>query len=153
MRIMISVFGEMNFCSLLCYLDDLFVFAPSEEEALKRLETVLLRFRTNNLKLAQKKCHFIRKSVRFLGHMVDSSGVSVDQEKVKVISAFRKQDLMNDDSCTPSQRKVKSFLGMVLYYQHYIPGCSSMAKPLYTLTAGQKRSAKGSSGRHRAGTF
>ena len=58
--------------------------------------------------------------------------------KVKVISAFRKEDLMNDDGCTPSQQKVKSFLEMVLYYQHIIPGCSSIAKPLYTLTAGQK---------------
>ncbi|XP_047446637.1 uncharacterized protein LOC125011456 [Mugil cephalus] len=153
MRMMMSVFGDLNFSSLLCYLDDLLVFAPSEEEHLKRLETVFSRLRTNNLKLAQKKCHFLRKSVRFLGHMVDSSGVAVDQEKVKVISAFSKGDLMNDDDCTPSQRKVKSFLGMVLYYQHFIPGCSSIAKPLYTLTAGQKRRAKGSFGRRRAGTF
>jgi len=68
--------------------------------------------------------------VRFIGHLVDSSGVSVDQEKVKVISAFRKEDLMNDDGCTPSQREVNSFLGMELYYQHFIPGCSSIAKPL-----------------------
>lgn len=42
---------------------------------------------------------------------------------------------------------------MVLYYQHFIPGCSSIAKPLYTLTAGQKRRAKGSFGQRRAGTF
>ncbi|KAM7379874.1 hypothetical protein PAMP_005391 [Pampus punctatissimus] len=108
MRMMISVFGDLNFSSLLCYLDDLLIFAPSEEEALKRLETVFSRLRTNNLKLAQKKCHFLRKSVKFLGHMVDSSGVSVDKEKVKVISAFSKGDLMNDDGCTPSQRKAPS---------------------------------------------
>uniref|UniRef100_A0A672Y8M8 Gypsy retrotransposon integrase-like protein 1 n=1 Tax=Sphaeramia orbicularis TaxID=375764 RepID=A0A672Y8M8_9TELE len=153
MRMMISVFGDLNFSSLLCYLDDLLVFAPSEEEALKRLETVFSRLRANNLKLAQKKCYFLRRSVRFLGHMVDSSGVSVDEEKVKAISAFRKEDLMSDDGCTPSQRRVKSFLGMVLYYQHFIPGCSSIAKPLYALTAGQKRRAKGSFGRRRAGAF
>ena len=153
MRMMISIFGDLNFSSLLCYLDDLLVFAPSEEEALRRLETVFSRLRTNNLKLAQKKCHLLRRSVKFLGHVVSSSGVSVDQEKVKVISAFCKEDLMNDDGCSPSQRKVKSFLGMVLYYQHFIPGCSSIAKPLYTLTAGQKRSAKGLFGRRKAGAF
>lgn len=153
MRMMISVFGDLNFSSLLCYLDDLLVFAPFEEEALRRLDMVFSRLRANNLKLAQKKCHFLRRSVRFLGHMVDSSGVSVDQEKVNVITAFSKADLMNDDGCTPSQRKVKSFLGMVLYYQHFIPGCSSIAKPLYNLTAGQKGRARGSPGRRRAGTF
>lgn len=150
---MISVFGDFNFSSLLCYLDDLLVFASSEEEALRKLDMVFSRLRANNLKLTQKKCHFLRRSVRFLGHMVDSSSVSVDQEKVNVITAFCKEDLMNDDGCTPSQRKVKSFLGMVLYYQHFIPGCSSVAKPLYTLTAGQKRRTRGSPGQRRAGTF
>ncbi|KAK0133435.1 Retrovirus-related Pol polyprotein from transposon 412 [Merluccius polli] len=48
-------------------------------------------------------------------------------------------DLMKADGCTPSQKRVRSFLGMVLYYQHFIPGCSSIAKPLFALTAGQKR--------------
>ncbi|KAJ8373065.1 hypothetical protein AAFF_G00271930 [Aldrovandia affinis] len=47
---------------LLCYLDDLLVFAPSEEEALRRLEAVFSRLRANNLKLSQKKCNFLRKS-------------------------------------------------------------------------------------------
>ncbi|KAJ8362452.1 hypothetical protein AAFF_G00374040 [Aldrovandia affinis] len=134
---------------LLCYLDDLLVFAPSEEEALRRLEVVFSRLRANNLKLSQKKCNFLRKSVRFLGHIVDASGVSVDQEKVAVISGFRKEDLMDADGCTPSQQKVRSFLGMVLYYQHFIPGCSTIAKPLFALTGGQKRKLKGSGGNRR----
>lgn len=153
MRMMMSVFGDLNFSSLLCYMDDLLVFAPSEVEALSRLETVFSRLRANNLKLSQKKCHFLRRSVRFLGHVVSSDGVSVDQGKVEVISAFRKEDLMDGDGCTPSQQKVKSFLGMALYYQHFIPGCSSIAKPLYALTAGTKRSVKNSPGRRRVGTF
>ncbi|KAJ8355230.1 hypothetical protein AAFF_G00084330 [Aldrovandia affinis] len=149
MRMMLSIFGDLNFSSLLCYLDDLLVFAPSEEEALRRLEVVFSRLRANNLKLSQKKCNFLRKSVRFLGHIVDASGVSVDQEKVAVISGFRKEDLMDADGCTPSQQKVRSFLGMVLYYQHFIPGCSTIAKPLFALTGGQKRKLKGSGGNRR----
>lgn len=116
MRMMLSIFGDLNFSSLLCYLDDLLVFASSEEEALRRLQVVFSRLRANNLKLAQKKCHFLRRSVRFLGHVIDGSGVSVDQEKVEVISRFRKGDLMNADGCTPSQQKIRSFLGMVLFY-------------------------------------
>lgn len=103
MLLIMSVFGDLNFSSLLCYLDDLLVFDYSEEETLKRLDVVLSRLRANNLKLAQKKCHFLSRFVRFLGHMVDSCGVSVDQEKVNVITAFR-------------EWKVKSFLGMVLYF-------------------------------------
>lgn len=153
MRMMLSIFGDLNFSSLLCYLDDLLVFAPSEGETLERLEMVFSRLRANNLKLSQKKCHFLRRSVRFLGHIVDESGVSVDQEKVNVIAKFNKEDLMEADGCTPSQKKVRSFLGMVMFYQHFIPGCSSLAKPLFGLTAGQKRVQKGRSTRKKPGTF
>lgn len=80
------------------------MFAPSEEEELRRLEVVFSRLRTNNLKLSQKKCRFLRKSVKFLDHVVDAGGVSVDQEKVTVI--FRKEDLVDSDGCTPSQKNV-----------------------------------------------
>lgn len=34
MRMMLTIFGDQNFLSLLCYLDDLLVFARSEEESL-----------------------------------------------------------------------------------------------------------------------
>lgn len=74
--------------------------------------------------------------------MVDGAGVSVDQEKVQIISAFRNEDLMNFNAWTQVQQKVKSSLALVMYYQHFISGCSSIAKPLYALVAGQKRSAK-----------
>lgn len=43
MRMMLSIFGDLNFSSLLCYLDDLLVFAATEEEALRRLKVVFQR--------------------------------------------------------------------------------------------------------------
>ncbi|XP_056880813.1 uncharacterized protein LOC130521201 [Takifugu flavidus] len=153
MRMMLSIFGDLNFSNLLCYLDDLLVFAPSVEESLSRLSVVFSRLRSSNLKLSQKKCHFLRRSVKFLGHVVSADGVSVDQEKVSAISGFRREDLMESDGCTPSQQKVRSFLGMVLFYQHFIPACSRIAKPLYALTAGQKRRTKGGQGRCKPGTY
>ena len=142
MRMMLSIFGDLNFSSLLCYLDDLLVFAPTEGEALQRLEIVFQRLRDHNLKLSPKKCHLMQASVKFLGHIIDGSGVAVDPAKVEVISKMSKADLMEDDGCTPSVRRIRSFLGMVFYYQHYIPNCSSIAKPLFALTAGQKRKGK-----------
>lgn len=47
---------------------------------------------------------------------VKLGGVAVDPEKVGVISRMTKNDLMEDDGVTPSVKRVKSFLGMVLYY-------------------------------------
>ncbi|XP_042183782.1 uncharacterized protein LOC121847269 [Oncorhynchus tshawytscha] len=150
MRMMLRIFGDLNFSNLLCYLDDLLVFAPTEEQALQRLEAVFSRLRANNLKLAPKKCHFLRKTVKFLGHFIKEDGVSVDPEKVEAIAKMSHAQLMEADGCTPSARRLKSFLGMVLYYQHFIPDCSAIARPLFALTGGQKRRGrdgkKGNSG-------
>ncbi|KAL2080734.1 hypothetical protein ACEWY4_024527 [Coilia grayii] len=136
MRMMLSIFGDLYISSLLCYLDDLLVFAPSEQEA-----------RTG------KKCHLLQGSVKFLGHIIDGAGVAVDPDKVDVIVKMSKTDLMEDDGCTPSVRRVKSFLGMVFYYQHFIPHCSAIAKPLFALTAGQKRKGKTSKVGQNPGVF
>lgn len=54
MRMMLSIFGDMNFSSLLCYLDDLLVFAPTEQEALSRLEMVFQRLKLHHLRLSPK---------------------------------------------------------------------------------------------------
>ena len=93
MRMMLSIFGDLNFSSLLCYLDDLLVFASTEEEALERLETVLQRLRVHNLKLSPKKCHLMRSSVKFLGHIIDANGVAVDPAKIDVISKCQRRIL------------------------------------------------------------
>lgn len=138
MRMMMMIFGDQNFLSLLCYLDDLMVFAPNEVEALKRLEMVFERLRSYNLKLSPKKCHFLRRSVHFLGHVIDSNGVATDPEKVEAISKVSRSDLMSPDGFTPCPKKIKSFLGLVMWYQRFIPNCSTVAKPLFHLTSEAK---------------
>lgn len=42
-RMMMSIFGDQNSLSLLCYLDDLLVFGKSEQEALEWLALVFSR--------------------------------------------------------------------------------------------------------------
>lgn len=134
-RMMISIFGDQNYLSLLCYLDDLLVFGKSEEEALNRLEMVFIRLRDHNLKLSPKKCHFFKKTVKFLGHIVSEEGISTDPDKVSAIEAITSEDLMEADGRTPSMKKIRSFLGLANYYSHFVPGFSTMARPLYKLTA------------------
>ncbi|KAK3521121.1 hypothetical protein QTP86_021290, partial [Hemibagrus guttatus] len=145
-RMMTAIFGDQNYLSLLCYLDDLLVFGKTEEEALDRLEMVFSRLRGHNLKLSQKKCYLMRKTVKFLGHIVSENGIATDPTKVSVISEFKVVDLMEEDGKTPSPIKIRSFLGMANYYSHFIEGLSALAKPLFKLTAGQKIRKKGCKG-------
>lgn len=135
MRMMMSIFGNENFTSLLCYLDDLMVYAPSEQVALERLHMVFSRLAANNLKLAPKKYHFLRRTVKFLGHIISGDGVRADPSKVEAINEVQEANLMESDGETPCAKKIRSFLGMVLYYHHFIERCSAKAKPLFNLVA------------------
>ncbi|CAI5660169.1 unnamed protein product [Oreochromis niloticus] len=138
MRMMLGIFGEQNFLSVLCYLDDVLVFAPTEELALEHLHMVFQRLQVHNLKLAPKKCHFLRQSVKFLGHIVNADEIQSDPDKIASITSLAEADLMEEGSSVPSQQKVRSFLGMVMFYQQFIENCSSIAKPLFRLTSGDK---------------
>lgn len=135
MRMMMSIFGDQNFTSLLCYLNDLMVFAPSEQVALERVQLVFSRLAANNLKLSPKKCQFLRRSVKFLGHIICADGVKTDPSKVQAINDVQEVDLMESDGITPCAKKIRSFLGMLLYYHHFIESCSAKARPLFNLVA------------------
>lgn len=139
MRMMMAIFGDQNFLSLLCYLDDILVFAPTEQLALQRLEMVFQRLKAHNLKLAPRKCHFMRPSVKFLGHIVTKEGISTDPEKVRAIVALLEKDLMVEGTDIPDATKIRSFLGMVGFYQQFFSGYSGISRPLFAETyQGQK---------------
>lgn len=102
MRMMLTIFGDQNFRSLLCYLDDLLVFGKDEEESLQRLEMVFQRLKDHNLKLSPSKCRFLQRSVTFLGHIVSQEGVASDPMKVEAITNVTERDVMETDGVTPS---------------------------------------------------
>ncbi|MBW0521819.1 hypothetical protein O181_061534 [Austropuccinia psidii MF-1] len=68
------------------YLDNIMVFSKSEEEHVTHVSTVLARLRANNLFPKVSKCTFHVSSVEYLGYVVSSEGVKIDQSKVQQIS-------------------------------------------------------------------
>lgn len=140
-RMMMSIFGVQN------YLDDLLVFGKSEQEALEWLELVFSGLSNNNLKLAQKKCHFLRCSVKFLGHVISQKGIQTDEGKVTAISEMTSTYLMEMDGKNPGLKRVQSFLGMMNYYSYFINMFSKIVKPLCCLTAGHKTKRKDKNGK------
>ena len=90
------------------YLDDVIIIGSSFENHLENLETVLGRLRAVGLKIKLSKCQFVRKEVKYLGHIVSSDGIKPNPEKVEAIKNFPR----------PSNiRTVRGFLGLVGYYR------------------------------------
>ena len=102
------------------YLDDIIVFAEILTEHEVRLETVLVRLREAGLKVKASKCQLVRRSVNFLGHVVDEHGIGTDPQKVEAVM---------DWPMPQSVPEVRSFLGLCGYYRSFVPDFATVAKP------------------------
>ena len=121
--ITMTLSGLIN-TSVLVYLDDIIVFSKGPEEHLKRLEKVLERFSETGLTIKITKCSFLRRKIRYLGHQVSGSGITMDPDKAKTIETYQ----------APSDRdKLRSFLGLLSYYRAFIPKFSEKAESLLRL--------------------
>ena len=124
-RLMEKIFSGLTYNTLLIYLDDIIVYGKTFDVHLTNLEEALKRLSDANLKLNPQKCTFFKKKVSFLGHLVSESGISVDPEKVKSVQNWPVPDTVTE---------ARSFVGLCSYMRKFIPGFSSVCKPLHALT-------------------
>lgn len=69
----------------MAYLNDLVCFHSTFEEHLEGISRLLQMVRQLGLKLLGKNCQFATSSVKFLGHLIEKSGVGPLPEKLKII--------------------------------------------------------------------
>ena len=77
---------DQQFVTLLLYLDDICIFAPTIDDMLDQIELVFDRLKQYNLKIKPKKCQFFDTSVLFLGHILSAKGISANPEKVEKVT-------------------------------------------------------------------
>lgn len=132
-RLMEHCLGELNFESILIYLDDVVVHAPTFEEHLRRLRQVLSRLRAHGLKIKPRKCHLFQTSLEYLGHIVSAEGVRPAESKIEAVSKWPQPKTV---------REVKAFLGLAGYYRRFIKGFAKIAGPLHELLRGTAQGPK-----------
>jgi Reverse transcriptase (RNA-dependent DNA polymerase) len=111
---------------ILIYLDDLLIFSRTEEEHLRHIRDVLETLRRNGLTAKLKKCHFLKKELHFLGHIISREGIKPDDSKVEAIKNWPRPT---------TQSEVRSFCGLMNYFKKSIKGYAQIAAPLTDLTA------------------
>jgi hypothetical protein len=107
------VLAGLKWNTCLVYLDDIVVFAPTVSQHLERLETVLQRIDKAGLKLKLSKCSFLEQSLKVLGYIVNSEGLSPDPTKIAAVRDF---------PIPRTVKEVQSFLGLCFYYRKFVLG-------------------------------
>ena len=89
--------------------------------------------REHGLKLKPSKCDLFKSEINYLAHHVSKKGVLPSKKNLESIA-----------QCPPSDTytKVKSFVGLVGHYRHFIKGFAKIAAPLYDLTSGNNKDKK-----------
>jgi len=80
-RLMDLVLTGLLWNCCLVYLDDIIIFSKTFDQHLDRLTAVFERLSKADLKIKASKCEILREEVRFLGHVISSSGIAADPEK------------------------------------------------------------------------
>lgn len=67
------------------YQDDLLVSSASESENMDRLMQVFKILSESGLKVEKKKCSFLKKSISYLGYMIDANGLKTEISKIDAV--------------------------------------------------------------------
>ena len=127
-RFIDQVLLGLHFCY--AYIDDLLIASTSPEEHKRHLRTVLGRLAEHGLIINPTKCQLGVSQLNFLGHRVDSNGITPLQDRVQAIREFPQPN---------SQRQLKKFLGLINFYRRFIPNCARILQPLNILAATTKK--------------
>ena len=75
------------------FVDDILIYSQSEWEHEYHLRIVLHLLKDHQLYAKFSNCEFWLSEVRFLGHVVSASGVSVDLEKVEAVMRWERPNV------------------------------------------------------------
>ena len=107
------------------FVDDILIYSKIKEDHEDHLRVVLQTLRDHQLYAKFNKCEFWLTDVRFMGHIMSASGVSVDLEKVEAVMSWERPK---------SVFEIRSFLRLAGYYRRFIEDFSHLAAPMLKLT-------------------
>ena len=100
------------------------IAAATVKEHDEILQKVMTRAKEANVKFNKEKVLYKVSSVNYMGHIVTSEGVKVDNAKVKAIAEMP----------PPTDKaRLQRMLGMTKYLAQYIPGETTITAPLRQL--------------------
>ena len=125
---MTEIVGSIE--GVVCLVDDVLVSGKTQEEHDRRLMEVLSRLKKAGLTLGREKCEINKRRVKFLGQLVDETGVKPDPDKVRAIRQMKAPSNVSE---------LRRFLGMVTQQSKFSPHLANATKPLRDLLSSKNQ--------------
>ena len=109
---------------VLCHMDDVLIFGKDVQEHDARLEQVLQQIQAAGATLNQEKCQFRKSSIKFLGHLVDATGIRPDPDKTSAIANMPTPKNISD---------LRRFMGMINQLGKFSSNLAELTQPLCEL--------------------
>ena len=130
-RLMDRVGSDLDF--IFIYLDDILVASSSEAEHIDHLNILFSRLEQFGLVVNPAKCIFGVQQLEFLGHIISAAGSAPTQEKIEAVQNFPTPATVGD---------LLVFIGMLQFYNKYLPKINLVLRPLFDEIAGKKKAEK-----------
>ena len=124
-NMMNHILSDVLDVGVLAYMDDIMVYAKTEEEHDRLVKDVLGRLQKHGLAVSPEKCVWKTHDVEFLGYRIGRNGVSMSQDKVEAVLSWTRPT---------SVKEIQSFLGFANFYRGFIRDYSRVARPMTELT-------------------
>ena len=113
------------------YPDDILIASQYPREHLQHLKHIFTLLSANGLIINKVKCVFGTDELDFMGHHVNAEGITPLSDRIASLQ----------DSEPPSNRtSLQRFLGIVNYYDRFLPGIATILAPLHGQASGKGQS-------------
>uniref|UniRef100_A0A6V7JLV8 Reverse transcriptase domain-containing protein n=1 Tax=Bracon brevicornis TaxID=1563983 RepID=A0A6V7JLV8_9HYME len=120
-RLIDKLIGPQMYPHVFVYVGDIIIVTRTYDEHLVWLRRVLQKIRNTGLVINRERNEFSRSQVKYLGFLVNQSGLQADPEETSAIVDFPAPQTM---------KQLKRFSRMASWYRRFIPTFASIAEPL-----------------------
>ena len=124
-RFMNDIFSDLLDVCVVIYLDDILIYSNNMSEHYQYVKEVLRHLHKAGLYAKAEKCEFHSELVEYLGYILSPSGLTMSNDKVKIIQDWLEPKKVKD---------IQSFLGFANFYCQFIFNYSDIVIPLTHLT-------------------
>ena len=124
-----NIFQDYDFIHV--YVDDMLISSQSQEQHLKHLDTFIDLCKTNEIGLSKKKSIIGEQKIEFLGLMIYSEGIELQNHILEKIKNFPEK--------LTDRKQLQRFLGILNYAEGFIKNLADLRKPLRRLTSEKEK--------------